>query len=81
MLGLRALAERGYNVILFGGHGRTWISDETRSTLAYIPTVSDGFHHEIGLSLSGLFGFFRLDFAKRLDASGFSVGFAAARLF
>ncbi|MFQ5571059.1 MAG: DUF5686 family protein [Rhodothermales bacterium] len=80
-LGLRWLAERSYNIILFGGHGRTWLSNDIVPELGYVPNVSDGFHHEMGLSLSGLFSFFRIDFAKRLDAPGFNVGVAAARIF
>ena len=86
MLGLRALAERGYNILLFGGHARTWIDlgdlpDDPTSSFFLPPHAPDGFHHELGLSFSGLFGFFRLDFAKRLDADGFTVGIGAARIF
>ncbi len=83
LLGLRGLARRGYSLIVFGGHGRTWLRPEASDvpTLGYVPRVPDGFHHELGVSLSGLFGFFRLDAAARLDAPGFAVGVAAARIF
>ncbi len=94
MLGLRALAQRGYNIIVFGGHARTWIDtadppDDPLVSFVIPPNAPDGFHHEIGLSFSGLFGFFRLDFAKRLDSGfansfdsdGFTIGFGAARIF
>ncbi len=40
---------------------------------AYAPQYIDGFHHELGVSINGLFDWFRLDFTKRLDVSGFSV--------
>ena len=43
--------------------------------------MPDRVHHELGLSLSGLFGLFRLDVAARLDAPGFAVGVSAARIF
>ena len=43
--------------------------------------ANERYHHELGLSISGLFGFFRVDFAKRLDADGFTVGFGVAKIF
>ena len=79
ILGLRGPARKGLNVILHGGHARTWIGSARR--LSYVPRVPDGFHHELGVSLSGLFGLFRLDLTQRLDAPGFTVGFGAARIF
>lgn len=84
LLGLYGLAEQGYNILIHGGHGRTWISDERRNGLLDqgIPVRdSDGFHHELGVSVSGLFGAFRLDFTKRLDAPGFTVGLGLSRLY
>lgn len=87
LLGLQSLAREGLNVIVHGGHGRTWLSDTRREALLglgpepLVPFVSDGFHHEIGLSFSGLFSIVRLDFTKRLDAGGFTVGLGAARVF
>lgn len=84
LFGLDALADQGYNILLHGGHGRTWISDERQTDLMQqgIPVQdSDGFHHELGVSVSGLLGGFRLDFTKRLDAPGFTVGLGLARLY
>ncbi len=81
LLGLHGLTRRSYNLIVYGGHGRTWLSDGKRAVLAYDPHVPGGFHHEVGLSLSGLFGLLRLDVAARLDAPGFAVGVAAPRIF
>lgn len=81
ILGFRGLAKYGLSFIVFGGHGRTWISDETFSRLTYSPRYLDGFHHEIGASISHLFKLFRIDFAQRLDKPGFYVGFGMTRFF
>ncbi len=80
MLGWRRLARDGYGVLVFGGHGRMWNPDNSAS-LRYGPMYGANDHHEVGLSLSGLFSLFRLDAAVRLDAPGVTVGLAAARLF
>ena len=71
LIGWRWAAERNIGLIVHGGHGRTWFGD--RTLLDYAPQYIDGFHHELGVSINGLFDWFRLDFTKRLDASGFSV--------
>ena len=81
VLGLRSLAQAGYNILVFGGHARTWESDNLRFQSPVFVPGTDGFHHEIGVSISGLFSLLRLDFAKRLDAGGFTVGIGTARLF
>ena len=84
LLGLYGLAEQGYNILLHGGHGQTWISEARQAELLQrgLPIAdSDGMHHELGLSISGLFGAFRLDVTKRLDAPGFTVGLGLARLY
>ena len=82
LAGLYSLARRGYNVLVFGGHARTWASEAGRAALApYVPRVSEGFHHEVGLSLSGLFGLLRLNLGARLDEPGLAVGLSAARIF
>ncbi len=75
LIGWRWAAERNIGLIVHGGHGRTWFGD--RALLDYAPQYTDGFHHELGVSINGLFNLFRLDFSKRLDAPGFfvSVGF------
>ena len=71
LIGWRWAAERNIGLIVHGGHGRTWFGD--RTLLDYAPQYPNGFHHELGVSINGLFDWFRLDFTKRLDASGFSV--------
>ena len=75
---LRWLAERSIGVIVHGAHGRTWFSYATMSSLTYEPQYPDRTHHELGLSISGLFNLFRVDFTRRLDTPGnyFSLGMA-----
>lgn len=66
---------QGYSVLVHGGHARTWASAAAgRET----PT---GGHHEVGLGLSGLFTYFRLDLTARLDEPAVTVGIAPARFF
>ena len=84
VLGLYGLAERGYNILIHGGHGRSWISDARQTDLLQqgIPIADpDGMHHELGVSVSGILGAFRLDITKRLDAPGVTVGLGLARLY
>ncbi|MFT5144547.1 MAG: hypothetical protein ACI80V_003274 [Rhodothermales bacterium] len=87
-LGLRGLVKRGWGIIAFGGHGRTWLRAENspaaaggRVPNAWNPSVSTAWHHEVGLSLNGLFGILRLDVARRLDQPDWVVGFGIAKLF
>lgn len=69
LVGLAALADRNYGLTVFGGHGTVRTDDVGRP------------RHEIGVSLTGIIGIFRVDAAKRLDASGYGFGFGIARLF
>ncbi len=77
LIGWRWAAERSIGLIVHGGHGRTWFGD--RTLLDYAPQYIDGFHHELGVSINGLFDWFRLDFTKRLDAPGFFVSAGLVR--
>ncbi|WP_457653935.1 DUF5686 family protein [Rhodocaloribacter sp.] len=81
LLGLRGLARRGWSLIVYGAHGRTWLSEAKRRALAFSPRVPRRFHHELGVSVSGILSLFRIDFTRRLDASGFTVGVGVARIF
>ncbi|MEJ2636622.1 MAG: DUF5686 family protein [Calditrichia bacterium] len=81
ILGLRSLAQKGIGIILHGASGRTWISDRTLNRLTYTPRAANEFHHELGISVNGLFGLFRVDFTRRLDEPGYFLGFSLARLF
>ncbi len=78
LLGMRKVAESAINVIVFGGHARNWQRSEFSNELVNQAT---DWHHEAGLSISGLFSLFRVDFAARLDAPGFTVGLGTARIF
>ncbi len=69
LAGARRLAERNYGLVVFGGHGATRTNGLTQA------------HHEIGIALTGILQALRLDFAKRLDAKGYGIGFGIARLF
>lgn len=80
-LGWESLVRRNIGIIVFGGHGRTWISDDRLAALGYVPQYVDAFHHEIGVSVNGILGLFRVDFAKRLDAPGYEIGVGIARIF
>ena len=79
LMGWRWAAERNMGLIVHGGHGHTWFGDRTLAGLDYAPQYTDGFHHELGMSINGLFNLFRLDFSKRLDAPGFSVSAGLVR--
>jgi hypothetical protein len=85
LLGLNWIVDQGIGMIAFGGVGQTWISDsrqqEFTNTNGTFLFETDGVHAEAGLSINSLFSIARLDFAKRLDTTGFYVGFSVARWF
>lgn len=81
LIGWDAAARKGYGFIVFGGHGRTWIKKNDLASLSFTPTYQARFHHEIGLSLNGVLGLFRIDGAWRLDRPGFWMGFSVAKIF
>ncbi len=81
MIGLRSIAKRDLGIILHGAFGRTWIDASRLTALTYVPRYQDSFRHEIGISLNGLFGFFRLDYTRRLDKPGDYIGFGFKRFF
>ncbi|MEM6289417.1 MAG: hypothetical protein AAF845_19925, partial [Bacteroidota bacterium] len=84
VLGLRALAERGYGLSLHGAHARTWIDADRRADLerfGYVLSTPSGWHHELGAGLTGLFGVLRLDVTTRLDTRQTTVGVGVSQLF
>jgi len=85
LLGLRSPVDWNWGLILFGGLGRSWISEARRLEIMNRTGVqvqdSGGVHYEAGISLNGLFGLFRLDFAQRLDEPAFIINVSVARLF
>jgi len=68
-------------VLVHGGHARSWLTADLSRQVGRAGAVPGGFHHEAGVSLSGLFTLFRLDATWRLDAPGFALGVSMARLF
>ena len=79
LIGWRWAAEQNIGLTIHGGHGRTWFGDRTLAGLDYKPQYLDGFHHELGVSINGLFYLLRVDFTVRLDAPGFYVSAGIAR--
>lgn len=84
-LGLWKLADKGVGIIAFGGAAETRIRSESdvnfENEFGFTPNVSDGVHYEAGISINNILGVARLDFAKRLDAPGFFIGFSVPRIF
>lgn len=78
-LGLRALSDRGWGVIVFGGAGYAGLDETTE--MSYSPAGTDNIHTEAGISLNSIFGILRVDFAKRLDAPGDYFGISVPRYF
>jgi hypothetical protein len=81
LLGLQSIARNNISIILHGASARSWISEETLQNLSYTPVYVEQFHHELGLSVNGLFDLFRFDFTQRLDQKDFYIGFSFSRLF
>lgn len=78
LLGLRALVDRGWGVIVFGGAG---YSEVDKPVMNFTGLTANGVHSEAGISLNSIFGVLRLDVAKRLDAPGSYVGVSVPRYF
>lgn len=81
LIGARWLARKGLGVLVHGGSGRTWISDDRLETLGFQPFYEDTWRHEAGVSLNGIFSLARLDATWRLDRPGFFAGVSIARIF
>lgn len=82
LLGLYGLADRHVELILHGGHGRTWIEDDRQTRLRRRGTflrATDGVHHEVGVSVNGLLDLLRVDVTARLDRRAFSIGASLLR--
>ncbi|MEL6820161.1 MAG: hypothetical protein AAFP70_00270, partial [Calditrichota bacterium] len=81
LIGLNQLARKNWTFLIHGASGRTWLSDKTRAKLGFTPIVSEEIHHELGASISGIFGLLRIDYTKRLNGSGSFLSFGATRFF
>jgi len=84
-VGMRWLARKGYGIIVYGSHARSFISDDRLQALQaredFMLSYTGNMHHEVGISLNGIFGLGRINITQRLDAPGLRVGFAVARYF
>jgi len=82
-LGLYGGADRHIELIVHGGHARTWMGASRALSLRRRGVVlrqSDGGHHEVGVSVNGLLkDLIRVDVTARLDAPGVSVGIGLLR--
>lgn len=84
LVGLMDLADRRWGLSVRGGHVRSWFDDARLSDLRQrTPTVTDsqGWHHEVGASLTGLFGILEVGGTVRLDEPGFTLDIGTAVLF
>lgn len=79
LMGLRALADRGWGIIVFGAAGYTGSDNTAAMELPGLTT--NGVHSEAGISLNSIFGILRVDFAKRLDSRGAFIGISLPRYF
>ncbi|MBN2411778.1 carboxypeptidase-like regulatory domain-containing protein [candidate division KSB1 bacterium] len=81
IIGLKWLADNNIGVILHGASGRTWMPKRDPSVADYKLYVLDKWHHEIGISLNGLFGYFRIDVTRPVEDSSYYFGLSVARIF
>jgi len=80
-LGLHSLARKGIGIIVFGGIGRTWMTDSIVNPNTYSPIELKKDYSEAGISINGILGIARVDFAVPLNRRGFYVGLGMARMF
>lgn len=91
LLSLNRLAKSGIGILIHGASGRTWLDAQGREALsagtvhdgfrAFTPAADDGWRHELGVSVNGIFSILRIDATWRLDQPGFFGGISAARVF
>jgi hypothetical protein len=84
LVGLMGVADRRLGISVHGGHVRSWFDTARLTELRQRnPFLNDaqGWHHEIGASLNGLFGILEVSGTFRLDAPGFTLGLGTVPLF
>ena len=81
ILGIDYLVKNGVGLVVHGASGRTWISEKRLNQLTFKPQYLDDYHHEVGFSINGIFGFTRFDVTKPINKSGIYIGFGIARIF
>jgi len=75
------LIDHNIGIIIFGSHGRSWISDQSLAELEFDPAYSGKWHNESGVSLTNLFGFLRFDTVYRWETGGVYTGLSLTRFF
>lgn len=78
LLGLRSLTRRGWGLLLHGASGQVWNNGLTGNSTPNPPAKTI---HEIGLSVSGLFNFVRLDVTRGLTKETWFGGVSLAKMF
>jgi hypothetical protein len=78
VLGLWPLVNRGFSLLVSGGYGQTWISEDRRAALPLIPRWTKIPHKEVGASLF-LYHIFRVDLTRLVDPGGWAIGVSMAR--
>jgi len=73
--------DKGIGIIIYGSHGRSWISDMRLNQLSFKPAYTNKFHNEFGISINNIFSIIRLDTSYRLDNKLFYFGISMARFF
>jgi hypothetical protein len=82
MIGLRGAARKGIGMIVHGAHGYIRDTDFSNSSGWTKGLNHTNYtHHELGVSLNGLFSILRIDAAWRIDQPGSYIGLSAARIF
>lgn len=85
VIGIPNAAKNGISFIVFGGIGKTWMSDAQKKFFLtesnYTPTIANDIHSEVGISISNIFSLFRIDIAYSINEEGFYPGIALSRLF
>jgi hypothetical protein len=83
LLGLYGIADRNVELLLHGGHARTWVDDGREATLpqrGIVLRTTEGVHHELGVSVNGLLrDLLRVDLTARLDRPAYSIGVGLLR--
>ena len=75
------LVESGIGIIVYGGHGRSWIGDQTLAELTFMPAYATHWHNETGVSINNIFSLLRFDTTYRWDTGGVYIGISMARFF
>jgi hypothetical protein len=81
LINFNFLVDHDIGIIIFGSHGRSWISEQTLSKLDFDPAYSGNWHNESGVSLTNLFGFLRFDTVYRWETRGVYTGLSLTRFF